>query len=326
MSAILGIDISKASFDVVLLLEQQALYQQFENKPDGFDQLRVWLADHKVDQLHALIESTGRYGDALALDLHCAGFSVSLINPRYIKAFGQSLGKYHKTDKQDAHLIALYCQMHHPEPWTPTSPLLERLKQETRHLQNLKTSRQQAANRLCSGLSDPFVKQQLDAQISFLDEQIAALQKQIRQTIFADETLKHDYKLLLTIPAIGDKTAPIILAEVKDINNFETANALAAYAGLTPRLFQSGSSVHRPAHISKQGNSHLRTALYMPAMGAPQWNQRCADLEHRLQAQGKSGKVIIIANMHLLLRIAFGVLKHQRPYDPHYLQKHAFAA
>ena len=326
MSAILGIDISKDTFDAVLLLNEQSAYQQFENNPDGFDQLRAWLAEHNLDELHALIESTGRYGDALALDLHCAGFTVSLINPRYIKAFGQSLGKYHKTDKQDAYLIALYCKMHRPEPWTPTSPLLERLKQQTRHRQNLKTSRQQAINRLSSGLSDAFVKQQLRAQIALLDEQIKAIEKQIRQTICADDKLKQDYKLLLTIPAIGEHSAPIILAEVKDINNFETANALAAYAGLTPRQFQSGSSVNRPAHISKQGNSHLRTGLYMPAVGAPRWNKRCADLEQRLQEQGKSGKVIVIANIHLLLRIAYGVLKHQQPYDPNYLQKPAIAA
>lgn len=326
MSAILGIDISKDTFDAVLLLNEQSAYQQFENNPDGFDQLRAYLAEQEINQLHVAIEATGRYGDALALDLHCAGFTVSLINPRFIKAFGQSLGKYHKTDKQDAFLIAQYCQMHRPEPWTPTSPLLERLKQQTRHLQNLKTSRQQTANRLNSGLTDPFIKQQLEAQITFLDEQISDLQKQIKRTIFADEQLKQDYKLLMSIPAIGYKTAPIILAEIKDIDNFESANALAAYAGLTPRQFQSGSSIHRPARISKQGNAHLRTALYMPAVGAPRWNTRCADLEQRLQEQGKSGKVIIIANMHLLLRIAYGVLKHQRPYDPNYLKNQAIAA
>lgn len=326
MSAILGIDISKATFDCVLLQNEKSSYQQFENHPQGFEQLRVWLASHNVEQVHATIEATGRYADALALDLHCAGFTVSLINPRYIKAFGQSLGKYHKTDRQDAHLIALFCQMHHPEPWTPTSPLLERLQQQTRHLQNLKTMRQQELNRLQSALTDLFVKYQLEAHIAFLDEQITSLQKQIKQTIFADDKLKLDYSLLLSIPAIGDTTAPIILAETGDINHFESANALAAYAGLTPRHFQSGSSVHRPAHISKQGNSHLRTALYMPAMGAPRWNLRCAALEQRLQTQAKSGKVIIIANMHLLLRIIYGVLKHQQPYDPHYLQSQALTA
>jgi transposase len=326
MSAILGIDVSKATFDCVLLQNEQSAYQQFENHPQGFELLRLWLASHNVEQVHATIEATGRYADALALDLHCAGFTVSLINPRYIKAFGQSLGKYHKTDKQDAYLIALFCQRHCPEPWTPTSPLLERLKQETRYLQSLKTMRQQERNRLQSGLTDPFLKQQLDAHIAFLDAQIDDLQKQIKQTIFADDKLKLDYSLLLSIPAIGDTSAPIILAEMGDINHFDSANALAAYAGLTPRHFQSGSSVHRPTHISKQGNSHLRTALYMPALGAPRWNTRCQDLEQRLQTQAKSGKVIIIANMHLLLRIVYGVLKHQQPYDPHYLQSQAFAA
>jgi len=158
----------------------QSAYQQFENNPDGFDQLRAWLAEQNVDTAHVLIEATGRYADALALDLHCTGFTVSLINPRYIKAHRESLGKSHKTDKQDVFLIAQYCQIHRPEPWTPTSPLLERLKQQTRHLQNLKTMRQQERNRLKSGLTDAFVKQQIETHIALLDEQIDDLQKQIK--------------------------------------------------------------------------------------------------------------------------------------------------
>lgn len=326
MSAILGIDISKVTFDCVLLFDGQSAYRQFSNTRQGFDQLHDWLATKELDTLHAALEATGRYGDPLALDLYWAGFTVSLINPSYIKAFSQSLGKHHKTDKQDAYLIAQYCQMHHPESWTPNSPLLERLTQETRHLPKLKTMRQQERNRLGSGLTDSFVQQAIQAHIAFLDEQIAALQKQIRQTILADEQLKQDYELLQTIPGIGHKTAPIILAEIGDINDFDSVEALAAYAGLTPRQYQSGSSVHRPAHISKQGNAHLRTALYMPAVGAPRWNQRCHDLERRLHQRGKPGKVIITANMHLLLRLVYGVLKNQQAYDPHYLDKQALVA
>jgi transposase len=326
MSAIIGIDISKATFDCVLLLNGASTYQPFANTPQGFDELHEWLAVHKVDTAHAAMEATGRYGDALALHLYSAGFTVSLVNPRYIKAFAQSLGKYHKTDKQDAYLIARYCQERRPDPWTPTTPLLEQLKQQTRHLQNLKSMRQQERNRLKAGITDTFIRQQLQAHIDYLEAQIEQLQQQILQTIFADIQLKQDYKLLLSIPAIGAKTAPIILAEVHTIARFNSADALAAYAGLTPRHFQSGSSIKRPAHISKQGNSHLRTALYMPALGAPRWNKRCADLEKRLLDQGKSGKVIIAANMHLLLRIVYGVLKHQRPYDPHHLQKQQLIA
>ena len=326
MSAILGVDISKATFDCVLLLNDKTAYQPFTNTAQGFDELHGWLAAHTVDTAHVAMEATGRYGDALALNLHCAGFIVSQVNPRYIKAFAQSLGKYHKTDKQDAYLIAQYCQERRPDPWTPTTPLLEQLKQQTRRLQNLKSMRQQERNRLKSGITDPFVRQQLQAHMDYLEAQIEQLEQQIHQTIFADGKLKHDYKLLLSIPAIGEKTAPIILAEAQTITRFDTADALAAYAGLTPRHFQSGSSVNRPAHISKQGNSHLRTALYMPAMGAPRWNKRCHDLEQRLKAKGKSGKVIIAANMHLLLRIAYGVLKHQRPYDPQHLQKQELIA
>ena len=109
MSAILGIDIAKASFDCVLLYETKSYYQQFTNTEKGFDNLQTWLDNQGVEQVHVAMEATGRYGDALALNLHSAGFKVSIINARYLKAYRQSLGNQHKTDKQDAALIARFC-------------------------------------------------------------------------------------------------------------------------------------------------------------------------------------------------------------------------
>lgn len=326
MSAILGIDIAKASFDCVLLYQDKSSYRQFSNTPQGFDQLHSWLSDYSVEQVHVGMEATGHYGDALALNLYSAGFTVSIINARYLKAYRQSLGNQHKTDKQDAALIARFCAERKPEAWQPSSPLIDRLKQQTRYLQNLITMRQQERNRLQSGITDSWVKQQLQAHIEYLNAEIDAFKKRIHQLIMSDISLKNAYQLLLSIPAIGKGSAPILLAEIETIERFDSADALASYAGLTPRLFQSGTSVNRRARLSKHGNVHLRTALYMPALGAPRWNARCASLQARLKKKGKNGKSIIAANMHLLLRIVFGVLKHQQPYDPTYLQKEQLVA
>ena len=89
----------------------------------------------------------------------------------------------------------------------------------------------------------------------------------------------------------------------------------AAFAGLTPKEFRSGSSVHRRTKLSKQGNAQLRRALYMPAVAAVR-KGRFKEFFIRLVEKGKARKSALGAAMHKLLRVAFAVLKSGRPYMP----------
>ena len=70
------------------------------------------------------------------------------------------------------------------------------------------------------------------------------------------------------IGGIGEITAWDILAEMPDVAEFDSAQSAAAYAGLAPREQKSGSSVRKPTHLSKHGNSRLRKAFYFPAVSA----------------------------------------------------------
>jgi transposase len=80
------------------------------------------------EQVHACMEATGTYGDALALSLHQAGHTVSIINPARIVAFRHSEGGRTKTDKQDAKLIARFCVEKRPTAWKPPSQEVEQLQ------------------------------------------------------------------------------------------------------------------------------------------------------------------------------------------------------
>jgi transposase len=87
----LGIDISKLKFDVALTRDTGKFrHKVFANTAAGFTQLAAWLTKHKVARMHACMEATGTYGEALALHLHEAGHVVSIINPAMIKAYAQS--------------------------------------------------------------------------------------------------------------------------------------------------------------------------------------------------------------------------------------------
>jgi transposase len=96
-----------------------------------------------------------------------------------------------------------------------------------------------------------------------------------------------------------------------------SSSEVVAYAGLNPRLYQSGTSINRITSISKIGNAVLRTALYMPAMSAMRYNPAIVALVTRLKAQGRlKPKQIVVAAMRKLLVLCFGVLKTGKPFDP----------
>src|ERR1700712_4832225 len=102
---IVGIDISKAKFDVALLLGERVRHAAFSNTEAGFEQLLAWLAKHRLDPaipLHACMEATGNCGLELADFLHAQQVRVSIVNPARIKAYGDSELARNKTDKVDA--------------------------------------------------------------------------------------------------------------------------------------------------------------------------------------------------------------------------------
>ena len=105
MDAYLGIDIAKDSLAVVLLRDRRAAEAaQFENNPTGFGKLHRFLTKRKLLTLHACLEATGSYGDALALFLYEAGYTVSVVNPARIHGYAESRLSRTKTDATDAAL------------------------------------------------------------------------------------------------------------------------------------------------------------------------------------------------------------------------------
>jgi transposase len=107
--ASLGIDVAKLKLDVALLTTGKTHSKQFENSPAGFQALQVWLGSFSLPSVHACLEATGTYGEAVALFLHAQGHVVSLINPLRIKGYAASKLQRNKTDKADARLIAEFC-------------------------------------------------------------------------------------------------------------------------------------------------------------------------------------------------------------------------
>lgn len=315
----LGIDISKSKFDVALLRDEGKLrHKVFPNTAAGFQQLSAWLSKHKALSIHACMEATGTYGDALATYLHQAGHIVSVVNPAIIKAFASTEMIRTKTDKADAGLIARYCLKHRPPAWNPPPPEISELQALLRRLDALLDMLQQERNRLSAGIESASVKASLEQHINYLNEQITHTQSLIRDHIDQNPTLKQQRDLLRSIPGIGETTAAKFLAEVIDINHYQSARQVAAFAGLVPKHKESGSSVRGRPKLCKVGTPRLRKALYFPAIVATQHNPIIKAMSERLRERGKCPMVIIGAAMRKLIHIAFGVLKSGKPFDPSY--------
>lgn len=317
---IVGIDISKESFDVVLRGTGGEQHRVFSNDQKGFKALVGWAEKQPERVVHICMEATGSYWEGLAEALYQGGYTVSVVNPYQIKRYGDHLLNRNKTDKADASLIAEFCEKDRERlrAWKPFSPEIKALRSMGRRLDELQGMKQQEQNRLKSGVTDLVVIESLQENLKQLDAQIKALWKKIKEHVNQHPDLREKQRLLTSIPGIGKLTAIKLIAEIGEIKDFTSASQLAAYAGLAPKQFQSGSSVHKQTRISKQGRTELRRCLYMPAVVASEHNPIVMDLKRRMLASGHVMMEVIVAAMKKLLHLVYGVLKSGKPFDPDY--------
>lgn len=310
----LGVDIAKHKFDVALILNGKFKNKVFDNNQTGFAALIDWLTAHQVSHAHICMEATGVYWEALATYLADASHLVSVVNPAQIAAYAKSTLQRGKTDVQDARLIARFCEREQPQAWLP-APLNQRaLLSLVRQLQHLNEAYQAEQNRLTTSTGDVYTS--IEQTIAFLSEQMKQLSVKIDQHIDQDPTLKNNKALLDSIPGIGNKTTPWLLAYLGTGERFGRGKQAAAFAGLTPRPWQSGSSIHGKSRISKTGHTDLRRILFMPALATYGRKKAFLAFVERLKANGKTPKEIVVALMRKIITIAQAVLKSQTPFNP----------
>jgi len=325
----LGIDVSKDKLDMHLLMGSDSLSATFPNNKPGWRSLVNWLKKRSPSTaVHICLEATGRYGEGVTVYLYQRGYTLSVVNPARIKGYATSRLARNKTDRVDASLIADFCRAQHSDLtlWTPPDPAQRQLQALVRQLEDLDKMRQQERNRLQAGETAPSVLQRIRDHIAFLDAQIEAVKQEIDQQIDQHPDLRHQRDLIASINGLGTLTAAKLLAEIRNIADFDSPQQLVAFAGLNPRQHRSGSSVKGHSRISKVGCAAIRAALYMPAIVAKNTNPYMQPLVQRLEQRGHCKMSIIVAVMRKLLHLIFGILKSGQPFDPHFLEKRAVLA
>ena len=308
-----GFDVSKAYFDSSILdASGKPVCGRFSNDEAGFKQaLRIVPAG-----AHCIMEATGPYYLHLACWLHDKGFVVSIVNPLVIRRFAQSLLKRVKTDKADAALIAEYGRMHQPPAWTPPAQHIVQLQQLQALREGALTHLTALTNQLeafsAGAMMSKPVEMILRKMIMQQEKYVLNIDAQIESIIkqYHHELLKN----ISSIPGIAKKTASVLITITGGFTRFSNYKQLCAYIGITPRIYESGSSIKGKARISKIGMSRVRAMLYVCAWSAKRCNKACRELYDRLLAKGKAKRIALIAVAHKLLRQAFAIATSNKPY------------
>ncbi|TXE12695.1 IS110 family transposase [Psychroserpens burtonensis] len=308
-----GIDISHLVFDVT---DSEGNYYQFKNKLSGFKQFLKLLNCNS----HCVMEATGYYHYQLAYYLFENGKKVSVENPLSVKRFIQMRLSKIKTDKSDSKLICAYAEQVELKLWQGSSKEVQECLQITRVLSVYTKQSTMLKNKLHgeSVLGEPSkaVVRSLNRSLKQLDKEKENLEAKL--LFLVKETHKDLFTRIKTIPGIGRKTSIMLIVLTGGFERFSSASELCSYAGLTPVIRQSGSSVKGRPRISKMGNQKLRNLLFMCSFTACKYNKACRDIYDRIVAKGKRKKLALIAVCNKLLKQAFAIAKSGLIFDATY--------
>lgn len=312
-----GIDVSKGTLDVALIREDRTLLRKCGNTPREFPALLTWMRSHASAPLHVCLEPTGTYHDALLAFLQEQGITVSLVPPSRVKAFRCSEGVRQKTDRQDARLLAAFCQQKQPAAFVPAPQELLTLRLLLARLDQLGVMAQQERNHQENSRLPDAIRVQMRTHQEQLEGWRKELLSQIRVWVKEHEALAVAVSLLQSLKGIGELSAWYLVSVIgPDAQQFASARQLVAYVGLDVVHHESGTSVRRVGHISKQGSPRLRRLLGIDALVAKRWDADMRQWANQLTSRGKKSRQVRVAVMRKLLVLAYGLLKHQQTYDP----------
>jgi transposase len=321
MAFFVGIDVSKAKLSCFALLDERTGKGRSKtvlNGSGGYQVLLDWVGRYRPsggDELVFVMEATGRYHQACALALSDAGHGVVIANPKRSRAFAEALDMLNKTDTVDARVLALYGARQDPKRWQPPAIEVRQLQALLGRLKALEKDLRREQNRL-EGLQNqaPAVVRSLRDHIGYLSQARDELLTAISEHIKGHPELRRTHRHLLSIDGVGDKTAARLTALFM-AHEFHSARQAAAFCGLVPRHFQSGTCL-KFARLTKGGQPELRASLYMCAVCCIQHNADIRAFYMRLLRAGKPKMKALIAAMRKLVHIAFGVYRHGQPYRP----------
>jgi transposase len=312
-----GIDVS--ADEITVAIEGRTQAATLPNEADGHERL-VRLLTRAGRTARVCLEATGIYHLDLALALHRApGIEVMVVNPAAARDFGRALLQRSKTDRVDAVVLLEFAQRMPFEHWQPPKPAILDLRAIVRRMGALTLARTQERNRLhaagrCAELTQA-ITWDIEAHLEHLAQSLERLEQQALEIVRDHAELARRFEQLVSVRGIATTSALRILAELAVLPADMTPRQWVAHAGLDPRALNSGTSLHKPARISKKGNRHLRAALYMPAMVAARSEPSVRTFYKKRLAGGLKPLQALVAVQRKLLHSIHGMWSTNTPFE-----------
>jgi len=319
-----GVDVAKLTF-VASIWGHLALLQrrtrQFPRTHEGARKLLEWLRQESIPgcRLALVMEATGRMAIDLAahlLELD-SSLHIAIVNPRRVSHYIASLGLRNKTDELDACALAGFGHERAPEAWQPLTSERNQLQEMVRTRALLVSQR----TALLLSLRDhnrnsTTATQALTNIIASMGDAISEIEMAMAEHVAQHPNLNHAVKLMTSIKGIGLITALTVIAEIGDLSVFLRSRSLSAFAGLSPRRKDSGTSVRGRTRMCKQGSAMLRACLYMAAKAAVRFNPDMAQIHQRMMATGHHYRSALGCVMRKLLILMRAVVLSGTAWKP----------
>jgi transposase len=314
----IGIDVSKSELHISHTIFQHGKgmqnYVKIANSTACIEAFLDQLTD--VENVQIIFEATGVYSNRLELVLSKKGIKFSKVNGLRMKNFANSLGKLQKDDRSDARSLQLMGEKCTPPVSKPIDDqklvkkrLIQTLSCLEKHLQGIRAQFHLLEN---DAVEVKIVRDIYEEMVVELEEKREKIVASLSEMAPID--VQQNLDLLQTIPGIGQKSASLLLEATTNFQGFDTAKAVVRYVGLAPVEEQSGNKRFKKG-ICNAAHPVLRASLYMAALSAKKHNPVAKTLFERLRQAGKPFKVAIIAVAHLLVRIAFAIVKNKKIFE-----------
>ena len=315
-----GVDVSAKT--ITMIIDQQGKRTEpldLPNDTRGHKKL-IGMITKSRSHARVVLEATGVYSLDLSLALHRANrVEVMVANPRAINQFAEAYMRRSKTDFLDARILLEFAMRMDFKLWSPPERHIFDLRAISRRIEGMVKTATQEKNRLHA--ADHFdemtdvVRADIEDNLEQLKNRIARLRSQALELIDEHPDLARSFGHITSVKGIAEAAGIQILAELSVLPSDMDVRQWVAHAGIDPRQFQSGTSVNRPARISRRGNAHLRKALFMPALVAVQSEPHVKAFYDKLVARGKTKMQANVAVMRKLLHAIYGMLKHDQDFD-----------
>jgi transposase len=271
-------------------------------------------------RVRVVMEATGMYGLDVALVLSATeGVEVMVANPRSVRDFAKAMMQRSKSDPLDAQVLREYGERMPFRAWQRPNKNRLALWSIARRIEALTAqSRAEKNRRHAAGISQATpacVRRDIARNLQWQQRSLRKLRQEAQKCIAAEAELQRKFELLVSVPGIAQNSALQILGELAVLPADRDLRQWVAYAGLDPTEHRSGESVRRPSRLSRGGNCHLRSALYMPALAAIRWEPHLRGFYEHLVNRGKRKKQALLAVARKLLHAIYGMFRNDCTYQ-----------